>query len=66
MQMLSVHADLKNGRWHKLAIVLPNDSAGSHVFAETCRKLRERFGVLEEVAEVRVINRWPTDLPSYS
>lgn len=65
-QLIKVRAEYVGGGWSEIGIVLPDESAGRHVHAETVRKLRERFGDVREVAEVRVKERWPTALRPYT
>ena len=66
MQLLAITCEMSDGATRGIAVVMPDDSSGSQIYAEVSRKLRERFHVAESVRDYRVTNRWPTEMRAFS
>jgi len=66
MRMLAMQCTMSDGARREIAIIMPTDSSGSQIATETARKLRDRYGVREDIVSLTIRNSWPTDLPAYS
>ena len=66
MQMLTVRSTMSDGARRTIAVVMPDDSSGAQIHAETARKLREQFKVAESILTFTVIRRDATHLRAFT
>ncbi len=66
MKLISIQAEMTDGARRQIQIVMPDNSSGRQIEAEFCRKLRDRFHVMEAVERLHIVQQWPTNLPAFS